>query len=460
MIAPQTSILRPTHTMNMTQPMANTLQADNLEQLRQQFNQAPYPRIPLEKFPDNPTTTYIHSLITAAYRRDRQVRSTDGALILDAGCGTGYKCLELAIANPGARIIGIDLSDTSIELARKRCTYHQMEAIEFHVMSIEAVDSLGLAFDYIDCDETLYLVPDAAAVLAALKRVLKPDGLLRINVHSAIGRDNFLRAQQLFATLGLMVQPAQDSDAKLVQQTMAALKPGVKLKDIAPCRFSDNQAENLESIFANHLLRGDRGWRLTDFIDLLETAGLELTDMVESWLWEIERLVNIAELPELIRDRLNALSKQEQLLLCEIIEPQRLLDVFSSHLGRDRAIVYPQDWTNTQWASGIVHFHPQLLTESFKTGLRGSCQQSLAMDVINTLQENGKVTVFSSTLSACLLPLLESARSFSELVDRWQQIQPLDRITLEPLARDAAIQALKSHLLDLEKYGYVMLETL
>ncbi len=444
--------------MNMTQPIANTLQSENLEQLRQQFNQAPYPRIPLEKLPDNPTTTYIHSLITAIYRRDRRVPSTNGALILDAGCGTGYKCLELAIANPGAKIIGIDLSDTSIELARKRCAYHQMDSIEFHVMPIEAVDSLGLAFDYIDCDETLYLVPDTTAVLAALKRVLKPDGILRINVHSTIGRDNFLRAQQLFGTLGLMDQPAQDSDAELVEQTMAAMKPGIDLKAMAPCRFSDSQERNLESIFANHLLRGDRGWRLADFVDLLEASGLELTDMVESWLWEIERLMNLDELPETILDRLNALPKQQKLLLCEIIEPQRLLDVFSSHAGRSSAVLHPQDWTAAQWESAVVHFHPQLLTEAFKTGLRGSCEQSLAMDVRNTLQENGKTTVFSSTLSACLLPLVESARSFSELVDRWQQIQPVDRITCDPLARETIVSTLKAQLLDLEKHGYVMLE--
>jgi 2-polyprenyl-3-methyl-5-hydroxy-6-metoxy-1,4-benzoquinol methylase len=444
--------------MNMTHPIANTLQTDNLEQLRQQFNQAPYPRTPLEKFPANPTTTYIHSLITAIYRRDRQVRSTDGALILDAGCGTGYKCLELAIANPGARIIGIDLSDTSIELARKRCAYHHINAIEFHVMPIEAVDSLGLTFDYINCDETLYLVPDAAAVLAALKRVLKPDGILRINVHSSIGRDNFLRAQQLFGTLGLMDHPAQDSDAELVQKTMAALKLGVNLKATAPCRSTDSEERNLEAIFANHLLRGDRGWRLADFIDLLETAGLELMDMVESWRWQIEHLVNVDELPEVIWARLQALPKQQQLLLCEIIEPRRLLDVFSSHQGRIKAVNHPQDWTAAQWQTAMVHFHPQLLTDDFKAGLVNSCQQALAMDVRNILQENGKVAVFTSTLSACLLPLLDSAQAFGTLVDRWQRIQPVDGITLEPSARESVSNILKAHLLDLEEHGYVMLE--
>jgi 2-polyprenyl-3-methyl-5-hydroxy-6-metoxy-1,4-benzoquinol methylase len=437
----------------------NTLQSTNLEQLRQQFNQAPYPRIPLEKLPDNPTTTHIHSLTTAIYRRDRRVLSSNGALILDAGCGTGYKCLELAIANPGARIIGIDLSDTSIELARKRCAYHQIDSIEFHVMPIEAVASLGLAFDYINCDETLYLVPDAQSVLQSLRDVLKPNGVLRVNVHSTIGRSNYLRAQQLFSTLGLMDRPAQDSDAELVQRTMAALKPDTNLKITAPCRFGDDQERNIAAVFANHLLRGDRGWRLADFINLLEASGLELTDMVESWQWEMEQLVNMAELPEPILASMKTLSMHQKLLLCEIIEPQRLLDVFSSHQGTTKTVTHPQDWTTAQWETATVHFHPQLLTDNFRSGLVNSCQQSLAMEVRNILQANGKVVTFTSTLSACLLPLLDSAQAFSTLVDRWQQIQPVDRITLEPLDRANGFSLLKAQLLTLEKQEYVMLET-
>jgi hypothetical protein len=42
----------------------------------------------------------------------------------------------------------------------------------------------------------LYLMPDPAIALAAMKAVLKPDGIIRANLHSALQRLSFYRAQQ------------------------------------------------------------------------------------------------------------------------------------------------------------------------------------------------------------------------------------------------------------------------
>ena len=92
-----------------------------IENIRQQFDNTPYPRIPLEESPkDNSELLYLHNLVTAYYLRNRRVINTEGKVILDAGCGTGYKSLVLAIANPGAKIVGIDLSEESVKLAEQR----------------------------------------------------------------------------------------------------------------------------------------------------------------------------------------------------------------------------------------------------------------------------------------------------------------------------------------------------
>jgi methylase of polypeptide subunit release factors len=104
-----------------------------LEKIRQQFDSSPYPRIPLEKSPkDNAYQLYIHNLVTAFYRRDHQVIDTTDRLILDAGCGSGYKSLILAEANPNARIIGVDISSESVKLAEQRLKYHGFDNAEFH----------------------------------------------------------------------------------------------------------------------------------------------------------------------------------------------------------------------------------------------------------------------------------------------------------------------------------------
>ena len=65
-------------------------ESEILEKIRQQFNSAPFPRIPLEKSPKyNYQLLYIHNLITPYYLRNQTVIETEGKIILDAGCGTG-----------------------------------------------------------------------------------------------------------------------------------------------------------------------------------------------------------------------------------------------------------------------------------------------------------------------------------------------------------------------------------
>jgi len=85
--------------------------------------------------------------------------------------------LVLAEANPGAKIIGIDLSEKSIKLAQQRVQYHGVENVEFHSILLEDLPKLGMEFDYINCDDVLYLLPDTVAGLQAMRSVLKPDGI-------------------------------------------------------------------------------------------------------------------------------------------------------------------------------------------------------------------------------------------------------------------------------------------
>ncbi|VXD21793.1 hypothetical protein PL8927_720199 [Planktothrix serta PCC 8927] len=62
-----------------------------LEKIRQQFDSAPYPRIPLEQSPKTDyELLFIHNLVTPYYLKYQKVINTEGKVILDAGCGAGY----------------------------------------------------------------------------------------------------------------------------------------------------------------------------------------------------------------------------------------------------------------------------------------------------------------------------------------------------------------------------------
>ncbi|MBE9169974.1 class I SAM-dependent methyltransferase [Pleurocapsales cyanobacterium LEGE 06147] len=195
----------------------------------------------------------MDNLVTSYYLKYHRVASTKEIAILDAGCGTGFQTLALARANPGSRVIGIDLSEKSIELARARLQYHNCQDVEFRVLNILDLPQLGLEFDYINCDEVLYLFPDPAVGLQALKSVLKPNGIIRANLHSALQRADLYRAQAAFRLIGLFDQNPEDTEVAAVQTMMKSLPRWVNVKE-RTWRSQLEQAEATESMKSNQIV--------------------------------------------------------------------------------------------------------------------------------------------------------------------------------------------------------------
>ena len=209
----------------------NNPESELQAKIRQQFDAVTYPRTPVEKSPQNDyELLFLHNLITPYYLRNQKVIETKGKVILDAGCGSGYKALVLAMANPGAQIVGIDISEKSVELARQRLQYHGFDNAEFHVLPIEELPSLGLEFDYINNDEVLYLFPDIVVGLQAMKSVLKPDGIIRTNLHSSLQRHAIFRVQEMFQMMGLMNENPGEMEMEVARETFDALKDSIILK--------------------------------------------------------------------------------------------------------------------------------------------------------------------------------------------------------------------------------------
>ena len=438
----------------MTNPSTNDL----LEEMRQHFDQAPYPRIPLERFPDEPNRLYIHSLVTANYRRHQKVIDPAGKVILDAGCGTGYKSMELSVANPGATVVGVDLSAESVKLARERVKFHHFDTIEFHALSIEDLPSLGLKFDYINTDEVLYLVPDPVAALKALQSVLNPGGILRVNYHSSLQRSIFFSAQKFFKALGLMEGAPPSSDIALVRQTMQCLKAGVFVKSNT---WQPIFTEDDERVLANYLLKGDKGWTVPEFFAALKTANLEFISMVNWWQWDLTDLfTNVDELPIALALNLSEKSVEEQLHLFELLHAaHRLLDLWCGLPGESLSTITPvEEWPEADWRQTTVHLHPQLKTPAFKQDLISCIQELKMFDLCHHLSTNNdQALAIDTSVASCLLPLLAAPQPMLKLVKHWQKLRPLDPITLEPVPDTIAFELVKQLLIPLEGSGYILL---
>ena len=99
-----------------------------------------------------------------------------GKTILEVGCGEGREAVQLAYC--GANVTGIDISDVSIDVARKRADLEGFK-IEFKVDNIVENDSLGdECFDIIWCNLILHHIADSLdLVMHKIKHALKPGGM-------------------------------------------------------------------------------------------------------------------------------------------------------------------------------------------------------------------------------------------------------------------------------------------
>jgi 2-polyprenyl-3-methyl-5-hydroxy-6-metoxy-1,4-benzoquinol methylase len=447
----------------MNQPKANSKYLQ--EKIRQMYDFLPYPESDIEYLPkDNLETLFVHSLVTPYYLRYQQGINTRGAIILDAGCGSGVKSLVLAMANPGAKIVGVDISPKSVELARQRFAYHGFENAEFHILSLDQIESLGYQFDYINCDEVLYLLPEPREVLKIFRNILKPRGIIRSNLHSYYQRNAFFRSQKAFKIMGLFDESSTEVSIEVVLNTLEALQDFVKVKQLFK-GFESQQKPNLKQIkqwiLANYLIQGDKGYTVEELFDFLSFAELDFISMVNWRQWELTSLFKEPEnLPPFWQLGLAEASELEKLQLVELFNPvNRLLDFWAGQKDNSSLPISPVDWSEEQWLSCRVCLHPVLANNKVKEDLYQAIAKRESFQISQYIPLPASVPIkIDSLLSACLLPLWESDQSLSVLVERWLILQPRVPETLELKTLESAREEVQELLTKLETFTYVLLE--
>ena len=117
------------------------------------------------------------------------------ARVLDVGTGTGRLAIELAKARPDLHVIGVDISEDMLSVARRNATLSDFSArIEFRPATAEALPFPDRHFALVTSNASLHLWTDPAAVLGEIARVIAPGGycLVRDNLRLA-ALDPFLR---------------------------------------------------------------------------------------------------------------------------------------------------------------------------------------------------------------------------------------------------------------------------
>jgi SAM-dependent methyltransferase len=136
---------------------------------------------------------YLH-FPGSTYREDMPV--------LVAGCGTS-QAARYAMRYPYARVIGIDISKTSIRHTQALKERYRLENLELCQLPLEQASSLGMSFERIICSGVLHHLPDPERGLILLREVLEPRGTLQMMVYAAYGRTGIGMMQEYARLLGV-----------------------------------------------------------------------------------------------------------------------------------------------------------------------------------------------------------------------------------------------------------------
>lgn len=114
------------------------------------------------------------------------VSGADGLAVLDFGCGPGYDLVGFATQSKPARLVGIDVSRSSLAEARDRLALHS-SGVEFirHDVSDGKLPLEDASMDLVHSSGVLHHLPDIDRALAELRRVVKPGGIGQFMVYHA-----------------------------------------------------------------------------------------------------------------------------------------------------------------------------------------------------------------------------------------------------------------------------------
>jgi ubiquinone/menaquinone biosynthesis C-methylase UbiE len=102
------------------------------------------------------------------------VGAVAGQQICDLACGQGVVARRLA--ERGARVIGIDLSEKLLAIARRDEATEPLGIVYRHGDAQDLGSMADTTFDGVVCNIALMDIPDLAAVFGTVERILRPGG--------------------------------------------------------------------------------------------------------------------------------------------------------------------------------------------------------------------------------------------------------------------------------------------
>ena len=104
-----------------------------------------------------------------------------GDVVLDVCCGAGASALPAAqLVGPDGRVLGLDLAEPLLRLARQRAANLSLRTASFHSGDATQTGFDSESFDAVMCVFGVFFAADMAAFVAEMWRLVRPGGTLAI----------------------------------------------------------------------------------------------------------------------------------------------------------------------------------------------------------------------------------------------------------------------------------------
>ena len=336
----------------------------------------------------------------------------NGFRVLVAGGGTGDHTIFLAeqLREYDARVTYIDISKSSLKLAKERARVRNLNNIDWHHLSILDVSSLNAApFDLISCTGVLHHLPEPERGLQALRTVLAPQGAMSLMLYGRAGRLAVYAGQELMKLVNdgvtdprLRTQHAR-SVVERLPETNWLLRGGGPDRKLTELLEDDS---NLNDVL---LHEQDRAYSVPEIYDFLSSAQLEFIEFTSFHTDppDFRRMYNpLNQISDpALRSHLASLPRPQQQAIGEAMSCMITCHGFYAAPQATGRIASPDDLDMVPF---FLYFDPAILADHFRGAAGRDC--GLNYRQCATQFEVGKH-------SADLVAGIDGARSIGELFD-------------------------------------------
>lgn len=174
-------------------PRLTPIRDEGSLRVQAQYEQNPYPRWIDAGAAEPPVNLAEHLIRALPLGGLEPLSAQDGVDILIAGCGTGRNAIDTARSFKGARTLAVDLSLTSLGYALRKSREAGLTGIDYAQADLLELGGLGRDFDLIEAMGVLHHLADPMAGWRALLAALRPSGVMRLGLYSALARRNLPR---------------------------------------------------------------------------------------------------------------------------------------------------------------------------------------------------------------------------------------------------------------------------